>query len=213
MTSTITKTQTVTSRTSQSRSSVTFASEVDKMPGAGGEEQNSETDTSELRSVVFVPPNQFLWGPNRSVSFLCCRRWLTNDGISFQERGGRKRECHIVHMRLHPFSEGGTRLVYCFKDTTVPLLHKEARTDARIVAKLSRYTDDWHNSREVVFAYAKSTAVAKFYSGMFMLAAARGIDREKHALAKILSLDCYMCLGMSWRLGASHPPHVSLFLL
>ena len=155
VTSTITKTQTVTGRTSQSRSSVTFASEVDKMPGAGGEEQNSETDTSELRFVVFEPPNQSLWGPDRSLSFLCYRRWLTYDGISFQERGARKRECHIVHMRLHPFSEGGTRLVYCFKDTTVLLLHKEAETHARMVAKLSRYTDDWHNSREVVPSYAK----------------------------------------------------------
>ncbi|CAE8584677.1 unnamed protein product [Polarella glacialis] len=93
------------------------------------------------------------------------------------------------------------RLVYCFQDTTIPLTLEQradtyvmssAGTDARMVAKLSKYTDAWHNSEEVTSAHARSSAVAKFCARIFTLAAAHILGWWGRTMARIIFLECYM---------------------
>ena len=93
------------------------------------------------------------------------------------------------------------RHVYCFKDSSVKLWAEQGRdeiamqaagTDARMVAKLSRYTDEWHNSFDVVSAYAKSSAIAKWYSRIFMLAAADRLGLKGRSMARIIFVECYI---------------------
>ena len=198
VTSTITKTQTVTSRTSKSS---TFSFQGGQGQSSGDDVRHGSRDkTLELRAVCFEPANQFFWGNNRSVSFQITRR-----GLNFTDKGfrewvyGHAFSNQTVSIRLQPFTEGGMRLVYCFKDSSIPL-HKEqewdhytmqaAGTDARMVAKLSRYVDDFHNSYEVVSAYAKSSALAKWYSRIFMLAAADRLGLKGRSMAKIIFVEC-----------------------
>ncbi|CAE7586971.1 ak1 [Symbiodinium sp. CCMP2592] len=200
VTSTITKTQTVTSRTSKSS---TFSFQGGQGPSSGDDvRQGSKDKVLELRSVCFEPANQFFWGNNRSVSFQITRRGLNFTDNGFREWVyGHAFSNQTVSIRLQPFTEGGMRLVYCFKDSSIPL-HKEqewdhytmqaAGTDARMVAKLSRYVDAFHNSYDVVSAYAKSSALAKWYSRIFTLAAADRLGLKGRSMAKIIFVECYI---------------------
>ena len=68
----------------------------------------------------------------------------------------------------------------------------EAGTDARMVAKLSRYVDDYHNCLEVVSSYAKSSAVAKWNSRLYMLAAADRLGLSGRSMARLIFVACYI---------------------
>ena len=59
-----------------------------------------------------------------------------------------------------------------------------------MVAKVSRYLDERHNSLDVVSAYAKSSACALFYSHLFRQHAAKCLGRESKALARIIFMEC-----------------------
>lgn len=91
--------------------------------------------------------------------------------------------------------------MYCFRDSTIPLFAEqrrdqfamqEAGTDARMVAKISKYTDGWHNSFEVVSGYAKSSAVARFYSRVFRLAVMDRFGWKGRSMARIIFVECYI---------------------
>lgn len=105
-----------------------------------------------------------------------------------------------VSMRRQPFTHGGMRLVYCFKDSTIPLfveqsLHESMRdsdADAKMVAKVSKYSDAWHNSSDIVSAYAKSSAVARFYAHVFNLFVMDTLRWEGRQIARIIFLECYV---------------------
>ena len=190
VTSTITKMQTVSSGSKSS--AFTFGH-------APSSEENSSQSTSSLnlRRVIFEPPNQFLWGQGqgRSTSFEGSRRWFHFDGFDFKESFHRI-SGKPVWIRLNPFMQGGMRLVYCFKDPSMPLHFDQfgkSGNDARMVAKISKYEDSWHNSFEVVSAHAKSSAVARYYSHVFESAAGYFLPRSMvNSMAKIVFLRCYV---------------------
>lgn len=201
VTSTITLTQTVTSRTSQSS---TFSFQAGNGPGQSGPEdetQRAKDKTSKQRPVTFEYANQFVWD-SQSISFPSSRRALSFNGKKFIEYYHRRATAsHPVYIRRSPFTEGGMRHVYCFKDSLVKLCFEEGRdgfamraagTDARMVAKLSRYVDEWHNSYEIVSAYAKSSAMAKWYARIFMMAVADRLGLTGRRMARIIFVECYI---------------------
>ncbi|CAE7652183.1 ak1 [Symbiodinium microadriaticum] len=197
VTSTITLTQTVTSGTSQSS---TFS-----FQGVHGqsspEHAKDRARASKQRPVTFECANQFVWG-SHSISFPSSRRALSFNGKKFIEYFYRKASTkYPVYLRQNPFAEGGMRHVYCFKDPLVRLCFevggdgcamRAAGTDARMVAKLSRYVDEWHNSYEVVSAYAKSSALAKWYARIFMMAVADRLGLTGRSMARIIFVECYI---------------------
>ena len=199
VTSTITQTQTLTSATSRSS---TFSFKNGQ--GRSSQEENPcniGDRRCQLRDVSFEPANQFRWGDDQSISFDSTRIGFSYDGKSFKKQEYRTRRKEFVQIRAKPFTQGGMCLVYCFKDSSIPLFaeqrgHQQAMkvagTDARMVAKISRYEDPWHNSFEVVAAYSKSSAVAKFYARVFMLAAADRLGWKGRSMAKILFVECYI---------------------
>ena len=199
VTSTITQSQTVTSRSSKSSS---FSFQGVHGQASREDAHRSSRESMKKRAVTFEPANQFWWGADRSVDFQSRRRALSFDGKTFHEYlNYPPSPSYPKSVRLQPFTEGGMRLVYCFKDSSIPL-HAEQRnhvwamqsagTDARMVAKLSKYEDDWHNSLEVVSAYARSSAVAKFYSRVFTFAAADRLGLLGRRMAKIIFVECYI---------------------
>jgi len=70
-----------------------------------------------------------------------------HDGSNFEHRKFDIREqSHKVSIRVRPYTKGGMRLVHCFQDTSVRHYEsasniKGAASDARMVAKLSKYVD------------------------------------------------------------------------
>ncbi|CAE8716974.1 unnamed protein product [Polarella glacialis] len=206
--STITNTQTSTS-------AFTFRN---KHSSRGTGEHFDSTDNGtrpcpRLRQVTFEPPNQFFFGENRSITFECSRSWFAFDGHEVRCYSAKApSSCsHRVSLRLRPFTQGGMRLVYCFQDTTIPLtleqrdefVMRTAGTDARMVAKLSKYTDAWHNSEEVASTHACSSAVAKFYARIFTLAAAHVLGWWGRTMARIIFLECYR---YTFTKGTGTPP-------
>ena len=61
-------------------------------------------------------------------------------------------------------------------------------TKAAFVAE----ADEWHNSWDVVSTYAKSSAVAKFYARVFMLAAVDRLGQLGRTMARIIFVECYV---------------------
>ncbi|CAK8991584.1 Alpha-protein kinase vwkA (von Willebrand factor A alpha-kinase) (vWF kinase) [Durusdinium trenchii] len=200
VTSTVTATQTVTSRSGKS-SSYSFKGRPVQSSGEDALPESKERGLK-LRSVNFEPANQFMWSTKSSVSFRTRRRWLSFNGKGFkQEEQSRLYQHNPVSLRRQPFTQGGMRLVYCFRDSTIPLFAEqrrdqfamqEAGTDARMVAKISKYTDGWHNSFEVVSGYAKSSAVARFYSRVFRLAVMDRFGWKGRSMARIIFVECYI---------------------
>lgn len=201
VTSTITLQQTVTSRTSKSS---TFSFQGGHAQGqASRDDAQHKTKEKSLnqRQVTFEYSHQFVWD-DRSINFPSSRRGLNFNGKGFHEYLHRPASLFApVYIRLQPFTEGGMRHVYCFSDSSVKLWAEQggneramraAGTDARMVAKLSRYADEWHNSFDVVSAYAKSSAIAKWYSRIFTLAAADRLGLKGRSMARIIFVECYI---------------------
>ena len=181
VTSTITQMQTVSSSSKSSTYSFRHAPE------------DKASNGLTFREVDFEQANQFVWNKGCS-SFRSDRRWFRYNGkdfkqCSFQIRGS------LVSMRLQPFMQGGMRLVYGFHDPSIPLqldqFAAKSESDARMVAKISKYVDDSQNSSEIVSTYAKSSAVAAFYSRVFKLAALERLDTGRR-MTKIVFLRCHV---------------------
>ena len=202
VTTTITITQTVTSQSSKSskssRSSA-FSFQGKQAPSCQDDSsRNSRQQNLALRNANFEPANQYFWGPNRSVSFTCCCKYFTFDGKCFQEHKAQPfaYQRNPVSLRLQPFTQGGMRLVYCFKDLLIPsfvdkfAVDEYGERDARLVAKLSRYVDDWHNSYEVVSSYAKSSAAARFYARVFGFTAVERIGCDARKMPRLVFVEC-----------------------
>lgn len=196
VTSTITATQTVTS---SSRKSSSFSFRGPQPPSSAEDAlHESKTQGLELRDVTFERANQFVWNPESSTDFKVRRRWFTFNGKDFKMHEWFKGYNHNpVSIRLHPFTQGGMRLVYCFRDSTIPLyvqqrLDQRGGRDARMVAKLSKYADAWHNSSDIVSAHAKSSAVARFYSRVFRFAVIDSLGWAGHNMARIIFVECYL---------------------
>jgi len=200
LTSTITATQTVTS-SSRKSSSFSFRGHE---PLSSGEAALHESRTKglKLRDVSFEPANQFIWNTHHSVKFTVRRRWFSFNGtdIKMHERFADYKH-NPVSIRLQPFTQGGMRLVYCFRDSTIPLYleqrddkfaMREAGTDARMVAKLSKYVDEGHNSAIVVSSHAQSSAVARFYARVFRLAVMELLGWAGRNMARIIFVECYL---------------------
>ena len=198
VTTTITVTQTVTSQSSKSSKSSAFSFQGTQAPSCQDDSsRNSRQQNLTLRNANFEPANQYFWGPNRSVSFTCCCRYFTFDGKCFQEHAKSSAyQRYPVSLRLQPFTQGGMRLVYCFKDSLIPsyvdqfAVDEYGGNDARLVAKLSRYVDDWHNSYEVVSSYAKSSAAAKFYARVFGFTALERIGFDARKMPRLVFVEC-----------------------
>lgn len=199
VTSSITASQTVTA---SSRKSSAYSFQGRQQPSSGEDALNdSKTKCATLRDVTFETPNQFVWSTSRSLSFQVRRRWFRFKGENFKMFETSSDYKHNpVSMRLQPFTHGGMRLVYCFKDSTIPLfveqsLHESMRdsdADAKMVAKVSKYSDGWHNSSDIVSAYAKSSAVARFYAHVFNLFVMDTLRWEGRQIARIIFLECYV---------------------
>ncbi|CAE7231026.1 ak1 [Symbiodinium sp. CCMP2456] len=201
VTSTITLQQTVTSRTSKSS---TFSFQGGHGPGQASRDEaqhKAKEKSLNQRQVTFEYAHKFVWD-DKSLNFPCSRRGLNFNGKGFREYLHRPASLFApVYIRLQPFTEGGMRHVYCFKDSSVHLWAEQGRdevamqaagTDARMVAKLSRYSDEWHNSFDVVSSYAKSSAIAKWFSRIFMLAAADRLGLKGRSMARIIFVECYI---------------------
>lgn len=187
VTSTITEMQSVSSQTSKS-SAFSFTQ------GFSGPDNASKKSSLTPRSFTFEAANQFLWNTERSIKFRSCRRLFRFNGRDFKQDSHELRESP-VSMRLQPFMQGGMRLVYCFKDPSIRLHSNRTNltdTDARMVAKISKYVDNCHNSSEVVMAYAKSSAVAKFYARIFKLAAVERFGSTGNGMLKLMFVTSYV---------------------
>ena len=143
-----------------------------------------------------------VWNTKNSISFEVHRRWFYFTGKQFKlhEQSAAYKQ-NPVSMKLQPFTQGGMRFVYCFKDSTIPLYYEqrhdtfamqEAGTDARMVAKLPKYADAWHNSSEIVSAHAHSSAVARCYSRIFRLVVMDRLGWEGRKMCRIIFVECYV---------------------
>ncbi|CAE8676007.1 unnamed protein product [Polarella glacialis] len=155
-----------------------------------------------MREVTFEPPDQWLFSNYQSLTFRCERTWFTfGPHLTARLSSAVKGKCDsqsLVSLHLHPFTQGGMRFVYCFRDLRIRILREQGKdakgmtqagTDARIVAKLSKYVDPWHNSLYVVAAYSHSNDAAKFHSKAFMLAAANKLGATGLTMAKIIFVE------------------------
>ena len=198
VTSTITATQTVTSA---SRKSSSFSFRGNQPPSSGEDALHGSKKQLTQREVSFEPCS-FVWNTKNSISFEVHRRWFYFTGKQFKlhEQSAAYKQ-NPVSMKLQPFTQGGMRFVYCFKDSTIPLYYEqrhdtfamqEAGTDARMVAKLPKYADAWHNSSEIVSAHAHSSAVARCYSRIFRLVVMDRLGWEGRKMCRIIFVECYV---------------------
>lgn len=181
---------TITKVTTES-SAFTFAPEGS---GGSGSEPNEASggalvmrEACAFRDVRFEPPGQFKFGGKGFETVTCTRSWYTFDGTRFQEHSYDGQEGFTVQRRKAPFSKGWMRLVYCFQDSSVL-----GFSSARMVAKLSKFTDVFHNGNATVSAFAKSSTVAKFAARCFN----RMLEDTAHTLPacppRIVFVDTYL---------------------
>eukprot|EP00929_Paragymnodinium_shiwhaense_P112476 TRINITY_DN80732_c0_g1_i1.p1 TRINITY_DN80732_c0_g1~~TRINITY_DN80732_c0_g1_i1.p1 ORF type:complete len:1469 (+),score=348.55 TRINITY_DN80732_c0_g1_i1:95-4501(+) len=194
--STITMTQTAISAFSFRQSSSTSSTLDDA--GLSGR------DKTTLKRVMWELPNQLNCAKN-CLTFSCGRSKFRYDqtagGVgTFEQIEGRECDQLQVSMREKPFTKGGMRLVHGFKDSTVTEYHGCDRVEStedddhqsRMVAKLSRYADSYHNSFKVVSGYAKSSAVAIFYSRLFGQDLRERLGKGSRDSAKIVFVECFL---------------------
>ncbi|CAK0882764.1 unnamed protein product [Prorocentrum cordatum] len=190
-------TSTITS--TKSSSSVFSFKDVGSQIRSADEDGSAQGCRRHLRQVTFELPNQYTFSKD-SVTFTCVRSLFKFDGKVFEQKEMRDGP-YDVKMRTNPFTMGGMRLVHCFQDKTVRLYgacdrdgteYDSDNFDARLVAKLSRYSDPFYNNHEVVAAYAKSSAAASFYSRCFQMQLADRLKGEGRTCAKIVFVECFL---------------------
>mmetsp|Transcript_84670 Transcript_84670/g.202961 ORF Transcript_84670/g.202961 Transcript_84670/m.202961 type:complete len:694 (-) Transcript_84670:120-2201(-) len=131
-----------------------------------------------VREVTYELPEVGVFGKKHVVHFSAARSIFSYDGETFQLQTFRPGP--VVRRRL-PYMRGGMRLVYGFQDEQV------CKNGSWMVAKCSRYQDDVLNSRAVVEAHAKSTAIAHYFASRF--------NAKLHSLgemAKLLFVPCFV---------------------
>lgn len=109
---------------------------------------------------------------------------------------------------------GGMRLVYGFRDPKVI-----GSSGGWMVAKLSRYIDRFLNSSAVVEAHAKSTAVARYYAGLFNedLAKAKATSGKQSPFdasglpVSLIFVPCYMYSASTEKGKANAPTDEQVF--
>ena len=184
VTSSITRMQTSVASQSSRSSTFTF-----RAGGARSGEEDGDPPSQDRkplrRTSTFEAFNQNVSGTG-AATFESGRTRYTFDGKSFRDHSHPSRPEETVSMRLKPFTEGGMRLVHCFQDLTICSAGQRAM---HMVVKVSRYLDLWHNSLEVVSAYAKSSAAAVFYARLFRQYAADCLGGEAKALARIIFME------------------------
>mmetsp|Transcript_129713 Transcript_129713/g.416087 ORF Transcript_129713/g.416087 Transcript_129713/m.416087 type:complete len:749 (+) Transcript_129713:143-2389(+) len=115
--------------------------------------------TRTARIVDYELPELGDFGKKGVLRFRAARATFVFDGTAFQRQDF---ETAAVERRTRPYMRGGMRLVYGFRDPQVV-----ANSGGWLVAKMSRFADAPFNTNAMVEAHAKSTAVARFFAGLF----------------------------------------------
>lgn len=126
-----------------------------------GSEQNGcgKQTSKALRSAEFEIPELWTFGKKNVLRFQAERAKFAFDGKEFKKCLW---TCSPVDRRTKPFMRGGMRLVYGFNDPDIT-----GNGEGTMVAKLSRFSNQYLHSAEVVESHAKSTAVAQYYAALF----------------------------------------------
>eukprot|EP00929_Paragymnodinium_shiwhaense_P019430 TRINITY_DN13249_c0_g1_i2.p1 TRINITY_DN13249_c0_g1~~TRINITY_DN13249_c0_g1_i2.p1 ORF type:complete len:692 (-),score=90.41 TRINITY_DN13249_c0_g1_i2:1388-3463(-) len=178
----------------------------DRSSEEDGEPGKRKPGKGKLRVVVYESPGPFNFNSSESMALKCSRTRFWFDGKTVN------RAVHSfpasVKIRILPFTKGGMRLVHGFEDPQMLVrrlsfsetLEAHARlvdkgACSRMVAKMSKYADDNHNSIEQVSKFAHSHAVARFYARIFNKILHKKRPNSKEAMLVFVEVVLYECLG------------------